>query len=241
MCIKTSKTWVLPPRPKPGRKPNQQSEKRKQKTHRVPAPVPPTPTASISQPSLEDELRRANKENLLLKSELLKLVSDLKLLREQVGASPEPILPEMTRASLAALTHTSPVSLAVLDDYEPISRKRTHEFLELALDLEDSGLVQGEEEHDDKLLKSTRQPQLHHYSLLSRTHTNNSVVMPRQSSFFDDFDSAPSLISGSSSLVLSKHLTLNSEYEEVYGKAIDLPVKKEDDISDFIDFTFLGE
>lgn len=52
MTIRTSRHWVLPPRPKPGRKPNHFDGKRKQAA----APPPPAPVVKKSEPVVKKEL-----------------------------------------------------------------------------------------------------------------------------------------------------------------------------------------
>lgn len=83
--IKTSKHWVLPPRPRPGRKPNpttttntQKKEPKKTYKKKSQSPVQQVPNSPI-----ELALQKIKDENLSLKVELSKLVSDLKALQGQ--------------------------------------------------------------------------------------------------------------------------------------------------------------
>jgi hypothetical protein len=77
--IKTSKQWVLPPRPRPGRKPNSpngqpQQKKDPKKTYKKKS------QDSLGNP-IELALKKIKDENQSLKLELSKLVSDLKTLQ----------------------------------------------------------------------------------------------------------------------------------------------------------------
>lgn len=78
--IKTSKTWVLPPRPRPGRKPNSNSPqpKTKKKSDNNKAN-----TAKSLENPIELALNKIKDENQSLKIELSKLVSDLNFLKQQ--------------------------------------------------------------------------------------------------------------------------------------------------------------
>ncbi|CCH45556.1 hypothetical protein BN7_5138 [Wickerhamomyces ciferrii] len=103
--IKTSKNWVLPPRPRPGRKPNSSSpqpkqtqSKKKQQKQQQQANIDTTATTITSTPTtqqpiqsiqkqsqnvnIENTLQKIKDENQYLKIELSKLVSDLKSLQQ---------------------------------------------------------------------------------------------------------------------------------------------------------------
>lgn len=84
--IKTSKQWVLPPRPRPGRKPNsagcQQTQKKEpKKSYKKKSDQSKADKAVIN--PIEIALKKIKDENQSLKVELSKLVSDLKALQEQ--------------------------------------------------------------------------------------------------------------------------------------------------------------
>ncbi|KAG7876686.1 hypothetical protein KL938_004298 [Ogataea parapolymorpha] len=90
--IKTSRKWVLPPRPKPGRKPSQvvnsnvhsgkepkDAKKSKQTPH-----AQHDLEASIMNNPLKQQILKINEENYYLKLEVIKLVSDLKNLKNEI-------------------------------------------------------------------------------------------------------------------------------------------------------------
>ncbi|KAG7878044.1 hypothetical protein KL905_004517 [Ogataea polymorpha] len=90
--IKTSRKWVLPPRPKPGRKPSQavnsnvhsskepkEAKKSKQTPH-----AQHDLEASIMNNPLKQQILKINEENYYLKLEVIKLVSDLKNLKNEI-------------------------------------------------------------------------------------------------------------------------------------------------------------
>ncbi|KAG7795315.1 hypothetical protein KL929_004082 [Ogataea haglerorum] len=90
--IKTSRKWVLPPRPKPGRKPSQAVNSN---AHSVKEPKDAklskqTPhaqldlEASIMNNPLKQQILKINEENYYLKLEVIKLVSDLKKLKNEI-------------------------------------------------------------------------------------------------------------------------------------------------------------
>ncbi|KAH3666885.1 hypothetical protein OGAPHI_003335 [Ogataea philodendri] len=90
--IKTSRKWVLPPRPKPGRKPSQAVNTGTQPTKEIKEPKKkskPTPTpqdleASIVNNPLKQQILKINEENYYLKLEVIKLVADLKNLKNEI-------------------------------------------------------------------------------------------------------------------------------------------------------------
>lgn len=130
--VRTSKKWVLPPRPKPGRKPERRGKKGGSVASAPaacsvppPAPVgataglpagPPVPIApartvnprlilggeAVNAP-LHQAIRSVHEENLALKHELVKLVNDFNLLKHELEEE---------------------------GGGEPMSRKRSHDLVE---------------------------------------------------------------------------------------------------------------
>lgn len=103
--IKTSKNWVLPPRPRPGRKPNQSSHGHShshnssshhhhhQHSHHSSQPAshssanPSVSVNSVSKAVSTDQLAlsKLQNENQMLKQQLSKLVTDLKVLQQDIA------------------------------------------------------------------------------------------------------------------------------------------------------------
>lgn len=90
--IKTSKNWVLPPRPRPGRKPNSNSpqpkskkkcEKTEQKIQQNQSNIAISNQSTNLENPIELALNKIKDENQSLKVELSKLVSDLNFLKQQ--------------------------------------------------------------------------------------------------------------------------------------------------------------
>lgn len=105
ITIKTSKKWVLPPRPRPGRKSNHRQKEPERKIDPTPAPGPTRSLkdedefiTEINRHPLKQAIVKINEENYFLKLEVIKLVSDLKCLKNEVAdikkakASRKPIL-----------------------------------------------------------------------------------------------------------------------------------------------------
>lgn len=107
ITIKTSKKWVLPPRPRPGRKSNhRQSIAKEPERRNEPAASGQTRTlkdeddfiSEINRNPLKQAIVKINEENYFLKLEVIRLVSDLKCLKNEVAdikkakASRKPIL-----------------------------------------------------------------------------------------------------------------------------------------------------
>lgn len=115
MTIRTSRHWVLPPRPKPGRKPNHLDAKRCKPQTAPPAPLQPAakPVASVplrksatapacltrkqaqapaprrqTKTALRKEIQHIRVENSKLKQELGQLVGDLQLLKQRYNSPP---------------------------------------------------------------------------------------------------------------------------------------------------------
>lgn len=106
--IKTSKNWVLPPRPRPGRKPNQSSHHNShahsssshhhhhhshhshQSSHQAShsSSNPAVSVNSVSKAVTTDQLAlsKLQNENQMLKQQLSKLVTDLKVLQQDIAA-----------------------------------------------------------------------------------------------------------------------------------------------------------
>lgn len=94
--IKTSKNWVLPPRPRPGRKPTTQSNTQSQPSTSSTTTTSQPQQAQPQQPqqpkktkkkdvSIQNALKKIQDENQSLKLELSKLVSDLKTLQSETS------------------------------------------------------------------------------------------------------------------------------------------------------------
>ena len=86
LTIRTSRHWVLPPRPKPGRKPNHYDSKRGSKSASPPPPkkiASPISAKKETKTALKKEIQHIKVENSKLKQELGQLVGNLQALKKQ--------------------------------------------------------------------------------------------------------------------------------------------------------------
>lgn len=111
--VKTSKNWVLPPRPKNARK--AKSPDKKKKLLSPPPKQNDTPDASSDE--LQRSIRIVDKENYQLKVKLLSLIHDYKALRALVlSASSEPQLYDTaTTARKRIFTEVDPMHELILN------------------------------------------------------------------------------------------------------------------------------
>ncbi|CAN3367349.1 hypothetical protein DICA3_F09384 [Diutina catenulata] len=89
IVVKTSKQWVLPPRPKPGRKPTSQELEAAAAAKRKPIVPKKSPLVTAMPPSkimesLKSNIQLIDSENSQLKSNLLSLIHDYKHLKNLV-------------------------------------------------------------------------------------------------------------------------------------------------------------
>lgn len=118
ITIRTSKKWVLPPRPKPGRKPSSGKhltpapKKRKRKSVKQYLEV----DASLMENPIKQQILRINEENYYLKLEVIRLVTDLKSFKSRragVDCADGAVDHTAKAASMAPATATSNIASAI--------------------------------------------------------------------------------------------------------------------------------
>ncbi|RCK55610.1 hypothetical protein Cantr_05804 [Candida viswanathii] len=153
--LKTSKNWVLPPRPKPGRK------------HKANAKSSTTNSPSLTDllpdynnvTSLSNNLKLIDQENLELKSHLLSLIKEYKSLKSQVfdqqqqqesqPTSPFSIETSPSINSTSSISTSNMTSSTSLTNTTPITHKRSYYEIEMEEYLDFNHYSEDDDNDDD--------------------------------------------------------------------------------------------